>query len=203
MVAHSLGGLVSRSAFHYGTAAGHRWPGRLGKLIFLGPPHHGAPLERMANWVDAILQLSPYTSPFVQLGKIRSAGITDLRYGNLLDEDWEGRNRFENSGGQRRPLPLPGTVRCYASAGTTARETAGLAHELPGDGLVPVESALGRHHEPQRSLSFTESRRWIGYGTNHLDLSTGPPCMKHSCVGWPEAATASAMRESVAPRPPL
>jgi len=38
IVAHSLGGLVSRSAYHYGTAAGHRWPRRLSRLIFLGTP---------------------------------------------------------------------------------------------------------------------------------------------------------------------
>ena len=40
IVAHSLGGLVSRSAYHYGTAAGHRWPRRLGRLDF---PRHAAP----------------------------------------------------------------------------------------------------------------------------------------------------------------
>ena len=141
IVAHSLGGLVSRSAYHYGTAAGHRWPRRLGRLIFLGTPHHGAPLERVGNWVDAALQLSPYTSPLARLGKIRSAGITDLRYGNLLDEDWEGRDRFEPSAGPPRPVPLPPNVRCYAIAATE-------------DGIVPVNSALGRHHDPGRSLPF-------------------------------------------------
>ncbi len=163
IVAHSFGGLVARSAYHYGTAAGHRWPKRLGKLIFLGTPHHGAPLERVGNWVNVILEQSPYTSPLAQLGKIRSAGITDLRYGNLLDEDWEGRDRFEHSGDQRRPVPLPQNVRCYAIAATTG-------NALLGDGLVPVDSALGRHSDPGRSLTFSKSRQWIGYGMNHWDL---------------------------------
>jgi len=174
IVAHSLGGLISRSAYHYGTAAGHLWPRRLGRLIFLGTPHHGAPLERIGNWVDAVLRLSPYTSPLAGLGKIRSAGITDLRYGNLLDEDWEGRDRFEHSGDPRRPVPLPTNVRCYAIAGTTAREIADLRFGLPGDGIVPVNSALGLHHEPGRSLLFAKSRQWIGYGMNHLDLLNRP-----------------------------
>jgi len=174
MVTHSLGGLVSRSAYHYGMAAGHRWPHRLGRLIFLGTPHHGAPLERVGNWVNTVLQASPYTSPLARLGKIRSAGITDLRYGNLLDEDWQGRDRFEHSGDQRRPVPLPHNVRCYAIAGATGAESTGLGCRLRGDGLVPVDSALGRHHEPGRSLSFAEDRQWIGYGMNHWDLLSRP-----------------------------
>ena len=170
IVAHSLGGLVSRSAWHYGTAAGHRWPRLLGRLIFLGTPHHGAPLERGGNWVDVVLQLSPYTSPFFRLARLRSAGITDLRYGNLLDEDWEGRDRFEHSGDLRHPVPLPREVRCYAIAGTTGSETGDLGNALPGDGMVPVDSALGRHRDPARSLAFAKSRQWIGYGMNHWDL---------------------------------
>jgi len=174
IVAHSLGGLVSRSAYHYGMAAGHRWPRHLGKLIFLGTPHHGAPLERIGNWVNVVLELSPYTSPLARLGKIRSAGITDLRYGNLLDDDWEGRDRFEHVGDPRRPVPLPQNVRCYAIAATTARENAGFRCGLPGDGLVPVSSALGRHREPVRTLAFAESRQWIGYEMNHWDLLNRP-----------------------------
>jgi hypothetical protein len=170
IVTHSLGGLVARSAYHYGTAAGHRWPHRLGRLIFLGTPHHGVPLERIGNWLNIVLQTSPYTSPLARLAKIRSAGITDLRYGNLLDEDWQGRDRFEHSGDQRQPLPLPQNVRCYAIAGTTGTESTDPGHGLPGDGLVPVDSALGRHIEPFRSLSFAESSQWIGYGMNHWDL---------------------------------
>ena len=170
IVAHSLGGLVSRSAFHYGTAAGHRWPRRLGKLIFLGTPHHGAPLERGGNWINVVLQLSPYTSPFAAIPRIRSAGITDLRYGNLLDEDWEGLDRFEHYGDCRHPLPLPEKVRCYAIAGTTAPATGDRVSGLPGDGIVPVDSALGRHQDPGRCLSFAASRQWIGYGMNHWDL---------------------------------
>lgn len=183
ILAHSLGGLVSRSAYHYGTEAGHRWPRRLGRLVFLGTPHHGAPLERAGNWVDVVLQQNPLTSPLARLGKIRSAGITDLRYGNLLDEDWEGRDRFAHSGDQRRPVPLPNDVRCYAVAATTGRETAGLRHGLPGDGIVPVDSALGRHPEAFRSLSFDKSQEWIGYGMNHWDLLSRP-AVYQQIVRW-------------------
>ncbi len=183
IVAHSLGGLVSRSAYHYGTAAGHQWPRRLGSLVFLGTPHQGAPLGRVGNWVDAALHLSPYTSPLARLGRVRSAGITDLRYGNLLDEDWEGRDRFEPSGDRRRPVPLPANVRCYAIAATTGKEIASLNSDLPGDGIVPVNSALGHHDEPARSLSLPKTRQWIGYGMNHWDL-LNRPAVYHQIARW-------------------
>jgi triacylglycerol esterase/lipase EstA (alpha/beta hydrolase family) len=44
IVAHSMGGLVSRSACHFGEAAAHAWRRKLRKLVCLGSPHHGAPL---------------------------------------------------------------------------------------------------------------------------------------------------------------
>src|SRR4029079_9891005 len=110
IVAPSLGGLSSRGALYYGAGDGaggeHEWPRRLRKLVFLGTPHQGAALERGGNWVDAVLGATPYAAPFARLGKIRSAGITDLRYGNLLDEDWAGRDRFEPARDARRPVPL-------------------------------------------------------------------------------------------------
>ena len=167
ILGHSMGGLVARSACHYGRLEGHDWPRLLKRLVFLGTPHHGSPLERGGNWVDAVLGTTPYTVPLARLGKIRSAGITDQRHGNLLDEDWAGRDRFERSGDPRRPVPLPEGVECYAMA-AKARE--GLGGSWPGDGFVPADSALGHHEEPVLSLSLPESRRWVLHGTHHFDL---------------------------------
>ncbi|MHB8877652.1 MAG: esterase/lipase family protein [Myxococcaceae bacterium] len=174
LVGHSLGGLVCRSACHYGEAAGHEWRKRLSKLVFLGTPHHGAPLERGGNWVDVILELTPYSAPFARLGKIRSAGVTDLRFGNVVDEDWEGRDRFERAKDQRRPVPLPEGVKCYAIAGTNGKKEGDLTDWLVGDGLVPLSSALGRHEEAARTLGFPESRQWIARGVGHQDLLSRP-----------------------------
>ena len=170
ILGHSMGGLVARSACHYGNAAGYEWPRHLKKLVFLGTPHHGAALERGGNWVDAALGISQYTAPFARLGKIRSAGITDLRHGNLLDEDWEGRDRFEPAGDLRRSLPLPEGVDCYAIAAATGKDS--------GDGLVLVNSALGQHEEPGRTLSIPESRQWIAHGIHHFDLLSRPEVYK-------------------------
>ncbi len=174
IIAHSMGGLVSRSACHYGKTADHSWLNHLQKMIFLGTPHHGAPLERAGNWIDTLLDISPYSAPFSRLGKIRSTGITDLRYGNILDEDWEGRDRFDCSGDHRVAVPLPDGLQCYTIAATTKKESSRLGDHLIGDGLVTSNSALGRHKNADRTLNFPESHQWIARNMNHLDLLNQP-----------------------------
>ncbi len=170
IIAHSMGGLVSRSAYHYGKIAGHSWLNHLLKIVFLGTPHHGAPLERAGNWIDIILEISPYSAPFSRLGKIRSAGVTDLRYGNILDEDWKGRDRFEYSRDHRIAVPLPDELKCYTIAATTSEKSGILGDKLIGDGLVTLNSALGRHKNADLNLLFLETRQWIARDMNHLDL---------------------------------
>src|SRR5947207_14997286 len=83
IVGHSMGGLVSRSACHHAAHSGYAWPKLLTDLVFLGTPHFGAPLERAGAVADFLLGISPYCAPFARLGKMRSAGIRDLRHGNL------------------------------------------------------------------------------------------------------------------------
>ncbi len=170
IVGHSMGGLVARSACLTAEEAGHAWRKSLKKLVFLGTPHHGAPLERIGNWVDVAIGKTPYAAAFGRLGKMRSAGVTDLRYGALVDEDWQGRDRFAREPDPRRPAPLPNGVACYAIAATTAASPGDLKDRLLGDGLVPVMSALGRHKEPARDLNFAPDRQWVACQTGHLDL---------------------------------
>jgi pimeloyl-ACP methyl ester carboxylesterase len=174
MIGHSMGGLVARSACHYGALARHEWLRHLAKLVFLGTPHHGAPLERGGNWVDTLLGTSKYTAPLARLGKIRSAGITDLRFGDLVDEDWNTRDRFKRTGDLRAAVPLPQGVACYAIAATTGRTAGDLSDRLVGDGIVPLASALGHHANPRLALTFDGSRQWVAYGINHLDLLDRP-----------------------------
>jgi pimeloyl-ACP methyl ester carboxylesterase len=174
IIGHSMGGLVARSACHYGALAGHTWLRHLTALVFLGTPHHGAPLERAGHWLDVLLEASPYTAALARLGKMRSAGITDLRYGNLLDEDWADRDRFAQAGDRRRPVPLPEGVPCYTIAATTSTTVGDLRAQLLGDGLVPLPSALGHHTNPRLKVPFPASRQWIGYAMNHLGLLYHP-----------------------------
>ena len=174
LLGHSMGGLVARSACHVGART--RWRKKLRALVTLGTPHHGSPLERGGNLIDLLLGVSVYSAPFARLGQIRSAGVTDLRYGYVLDQDWEGRDRFAYVRDHRSSCPLPRGVDCYAVAGTTARTG---KRRLPGDGLVPVDSALGHHRDPRRRLRFPESHRAIIHGASHLDLLDSPEVYAH------------------------
>jgi pimeloyl-ACP methyl ester carboxylesterase len=171
IIGHSMGGLVARSACHYGELEGHAWRPKLCKLVCLGSPHQGAALERGGNLVDLLLGVSRYSAPFARLGKIRSAGVTDMRFGCVLHEDWEGHDRFAYRPDPRHGLRLPDGVECYAIAATTAP---GPRPDLPGDGLVSVDSALGRHRKPELALAFPESHQFIGFGMGHLDLLHRP-----------------------------
>jgi pimeloyl-ACP methyl ester carboxylesterase len=174
IIGHSMGGLVARSACHYGALARHEWVSHVGKIVFVGTPHQGAPLERGGNWVDLLLAASRYSAPLARLGKIRSAGITDLRFGNLVDEDWSKHDRFKRTPDLRVPVPLPERISCYAIAATTGKAAGDLSDRLIGDGIVPLASALGHHANPKLALTFDDSRRRIVYGINHLDLLSRP-----------------------------
>ncbi|MEP6824884.1 MAG: alpha/beta hydrolase, partial [Ramlibacter sp.] len=159
------------------------WIGQLRHLVFLGTPHHGAPLERAGNWVDVLLGTTPYTRPFSRLVQLRSAGITDLRYGHVLQADWDGQDRFRRAPDRREILPLPAGVACYAVAATTAGKRSAVADRLLGDGLVPLRSALGQHDDPSRSLAFPKSAQWIGYRMNHMVLLHHPE-VTQQLVRW-------------------
>lgn len=169
IVGHSMGGLVARSACHYGKLAGHTWLCRLKKMIFLGTPHHGSPFERAGHWTEILLGISPYTAPLANLGAIRSEGITDLRFGSVLDEDWM-RRRGVHAHDPRRFVPLPPRVKCYAIAASKRPDPGSKKKRLAGDGLVPVTSALGQHREEALALPIPKARKRVFYGLKHLDL---------------------------------
>ncbi|MES2957622.1 MAG: alpha/beta hydrolase [Pseudomonadota bacterium] len=174
LLGHSMGGLLARSALEQGAAAGQRWPAHVTDLVCLGTPHHGAPLERAGHWVDILLGATPYAAPFARLGRLRSAGITDLRHGNLVDADWAEHDRFAHGADTRQPVPLPAGVRCHALAASLGEKAGDAKDRLIGDGLVPLDSALGRHNDTAHCLAFAEQRQWIGYRMNHLDLLNRP-----------------------------
>ena len=170
IVAHSMGGLVARSACHHAEQAGYLWRSRLRVLVCLGTPHHGAPLERAGHGAQRLLAALPFAAPFARLARLRSAGITDLRHGQILDDDGDGRDRHARSTGTRTPLPLPQDVRCCAIAASVGQRRDGLAARLLGDGLVPLASALGRHPQRAYRLRFPRSQQWVAEGVGHFDL---------------------------------
>jgi pimeloyl-ACP methyl ester carboxylesterase len=174
VVAHSMGGLVTRSAVVSAQQSGAPWLKLLKNIVFLGTPHHGAPLERAGNWVDTLLGSTPYTRPFARLVQLRSAGITDLRYGHVVDADWQGHDRFRRKPDARVPVPLPEGVACFTVAATVAGARSALAERLLGDGLVPLNSALGQHGEARHSLAFAKTSQRVMYRLNHMELLSAP-----------------------------
>jgi PGAP1-like protein len=163
LIGHSMGGLVARSALHHGALVqrgGLRWLARVDDLVCLGTPHQGAPLESAGHGVDLLLGAAPYAAPLARLGKVRSAGINDLRHGNVL---------AGNADGHAAHTPLPAGVRCFALAASLGPPD-GVKAKLLGDGLVPVASALGQHREPARRLAFAEDHQALVHGTGHLEL---------------------------------
>jgi hypothetical protein len=168
VIGHSMGGLVARSACHYASRAGHAWTRHLDNLVFLGTPHFGAPLERAGTLADLLIGISPYSAPFVRIGRVRSAGIRDLGHAWLVDEDWQARRDAATGAGPA--LPLPPRVRSFAIAASLQKRRGAVAARLRGDGLVPVDSALGRSRDAARDLALPEKRRWVGLAMGHLDL---------------------------------
>ena len=171
LVGHSMGGLVSRSALFYGKEQGYHWVQRVGNLITLGSPHNGASLERIGVFVQEMIGKLPFAGSLAKLGDLRSAGIIDLRYGSVLDADWntlEGRSVLPQE--FRHPARLPLHVRSYFVAGTIVE-----AHydskvaSLLGDGLVTVNSALGED-AAEHTLFVPEGHKAVFYGVNHYDL---------------------------------
>lgn len=182
VVGHSMGGLVARSAFFHAERAGHAWPMRDAALVTLGTPHHGAPLERLGVKIDRLLEVTRYTAPFARIGRVRSAGINDLCHARLRDQDGDE--------SRREPLPsppLPDAAACYLVAGTTEQNGSGVRTRLwnraVGDGLVPVHSALGCHHDPARALHVPPGHRLLLRGRTHFDLLRDP-AMTAQLLAW-------------------
>jgi len=159
VVAHSMGGLLIRSAMAQGMAKGHRWPEHLHHLVFLGTPHHGAPLERLGTMVDAVLALNRFSSPWKALGGIRSVAIQQL--GRAKVDAWVSR---------------PKRLQMHAVAGTLESASGRTLPKLLGDGLVPVDSALW--HREDASAGAVATRR-VFPGVGHLSLIRHPEVADH------------------------
>ncbi|MCH8556610.1 MAG: GPI inositol-deacylase [Balneolia bacterium] len=172
LITHSMGGLITRSACYYASDEQEQepWLQLLDKVVFLGTPHHGSPLERMGNYVDYFLDATPFTRPFSRIGKMRSPGITDLRFGTITESDWKTHDRFEKRKDERLHIPLAENAEYYAVAALTGRKEDALKSRLLGDGLVPQDSALGIHDDPAKSLTFLPGHTRTFRNVSHFEL---------------------------------
>lgn len=171
LVGHSMGGLVSLSAGHYGLQSRHRWTGLLRGVACIGSPHRGAHLEVGGNWVTYLLSQSTYAAPLSLIGKRRSAGIKDLRHGSLRPEDWIERDRDDVERFHPHPVAMVPGARYLMVASTVARAANVAVDKAVGDGLVIPDSALKpRFDEADENRVLRERLD----GINHLGLLVHP-----------------------------
>jgi pimeloyl-ACP methyl ester carboxylesterase len=171
VVGHSMGGLVARSASSHATEHRYAWARLLRRVVTLGSPHGGAPLEQGVNVADWVLTQFPETRPFARVLRSRSPGIKDLRFGSVQEQDWFGHDPDEFLRDRRTEAPLLPTVTYAFVAATLTRDPEHPAGRLVGDGLVRLSSAAGAAH---RRLRLDLDRDLSLGGTGHLALLNHP-----------------------------
>ena len=172
LVGHSMGGLVARSACHYGERDELAWTGPLRHVVCLGSPHMGAPLERAAARGSHWLSRLPETAPLARVLTVRSAGVKDLRYGACLEEDWQGVDPDEWGPDRCADFPFLPSATYYYVGATVARDKDSRLGRLIGDVLVQFPSASG--DGPLRKLAFEIDHGLHVGGANHLQLLNHP-----------------------------
>lgn len=171
LIGHSMGGLVSLSAGHYGLQRGYRWTSLLQGVACIGSPHRGARLEWAGNWFTHLLSQTTYSAPLSLIGKRRSAGIKDLRHGSLRAEDWEERDRDHVEHFHPHPVSGVPDARYLMIGSTLPQARQGTLEKTVGDGLVTPDSALEPRLESVRDERLTRLRL---DGIGHLAQLTHP-----------------------------
>lgn len=169
LVGHSMGGLLIRSACWYAEQAQRTWLQLLRRVVCLGTPHHGSPLEKAGHAFNAFIRKLPYTQPLA-IGRQRSAGVKDLRYGYLLDEDWQGHHPDRPRRDARRVVPLLAGVDYYFAAATLGKHSHDPLGHLLGDMLVGLDSAVGSHQDELRHLDIDPENCRVFHEKHHFDL---------------------------------
>jgi pimeloyl-ACP methyl ester carboxylesterase len=170
LIGHSMGGLVARSACHYG--AGSEWTAKVRHVFTLGAPHLGAPLEQLTHRATVRLARLPETRGVAHALNLRSSGIKDLRYGYLIDEDWFGQDPDEYLRRAGAEIPFLDTANHYFVCATLARSHDARSARIIGDLLVLHASAWG-HARGQRLRFPVDHYRHVG-GATHFDLLNHP-----------------------------
>lgn len=132
LIGHSMGGLVIRSACHQGQQRDAAWIHPLRDCIYLGSPHRGSPLAKLAHGGAALLQALPrdYLKVIGEVLDLRSTGIRNLTDGDIVDTD-------------EASLPLLAGVRHFVGIGALGDRPGHPLTALFGDALVRHDSARG------------------------------------------------------------
>jgi hypothetical protein len=179
LIGHSMGGLVARSAITHATdddtgddTGDPGWTERVRDTVTLGSPHLGAPLEQGANLLMHLLRRVGETRWLATQLAARSVGIKDLRFGNLVDADWDGHDPDDRVD-RRTDLPLPVGPRHFVVLSTVVGRHDSLPGDLIGDLLVRPRSACGDTGD-ERRLGFPDEHVCRLTGLHHFDLLNHP-----------------------------
>jgi len=172
-IGHSMGGLVVRSACHYGKEENLPWVRRVRKIFLLGTPHLGTDLEKLGNLTSRILKLipNPFTRGIAFIGDMRSAGIKDLRFGYLCDEDWKDQDPDALWRDNSRLVPLLDGAEYHLIAANLAKKSDHFLARYFGDGLVPSRSAAGKSFRRAKSIPFSKRQFTVIKGLSHGRLT--------------------------------
>jgi pimeloyl-ACP methyl ester carboxylesterase len=180
LIGHSMGGLVARAACYYG--AGESWVPKVRDIVLLGTPHHGAPLELAANAVTAAISLLPETRPFAGPLRARSAGVKDLGYGYVIDEDWDGHDPDSFWTDTGTEIPFLESADHYFVSATLTRDAEAPLGRMFGDLLVLRSSAWAHERRGERMRFPLDRYRHLG-GATHFDL-LNHPAVYELIEGW-------------------
>jgi pimeloyl-ACP methyl ester carboxylesterase len=173
LVGHSMGGLVIRAACHAGQDKDRPWVSLVGRIVYLGAPHLGAPLEVAVTAAGVALRKLPETTPLARALATRSVGIKDLRFGDVRVDDWADiadPDAWRPEPAECTPL-LAGAEHFYIGA-TISRRHDSVTARVIGDALVPWSSASGTGRRRRLALEVDRGRH-LG-GLHHFDLLNHP-----------------------------
>ena len=173
LAGHSMGGLVIRSACHYGQEPRAPWTRLVRHVFYLGSPHLGAPLARALGLAGSALSRSPETRPFVTMINGSSSGVKDLRHGYLLPEDWAGCDQDSCLRDHRHDAPLLAGASHYTVSATITSDPGNPFGAVIGDLLVTPASAHGQRGRRQYVPFPVDSGRRLG-GMHHFNLLGHP-----------------------------
>jgi pimeloyl-ACP methyl ester carboxylesterase len=178
LIGHSMGGLVSRSAAHYGDKENAAWIKRLRHVVCVGSPHLGAPLEKAVNILGSLLRAFnlPGTQAPAQILNSRSAGIKDLRFGYTVEDEWNDKDPDAFFRNHRLDLPLVDGVAYYYIAATVTADPKHPVGLFIGDIMVRVPSAAGHAADPARRIPFRSGI--VFTGMDHLHMANHPDVYK-------------------------
>jgi pimeloyl-ACP methyl ester carboxylesterase len=173
LVGHSMGGLVIRAACCDAEQRDEPWLGVALRIVYLGSPHLGAPLEVAASAAGVALRKLPETRPLAGALASRSVGIKDLRYGDVRPSDWA--EITDPDAWRAEPAecaPLLESAEHFYVGVTLSRDPDHFVARMIGDALVTFPSASG--NGPRRRLALDIDRgRHLG-GLHHFDLLNHP-----------------------------